>query len=113
MAPRCVELPALHRSARSQPGRTPLTKLGYGSRSGGGNAGTDDCSVRQLDRARWQRANDRIIPENMRLLPHLAHSPALHAVEQRLDAVREQALHNRVVAVRDRWRPRWWTGCAN
>jgi hypothetical protein len=68
--------------------------------------------VRHLDRASWQRAHDRRIPETMRVLPHRAHRPALPAVEQSVAAVRAQAVQHRVVAVRDTWRPRWWTGCA-
>jgi transposase len=52
--------------------------------------------VMQVDGAGWHRANDLIIPENIRLIPQPAYSPELNPVEHIWDELREKYFHNRI-----------------
>jgi len=51
--------------------------------------------VMQVDGAGWHRANDLVIPENIRLIPQPAYSPELNPVEHIWDELREKYFHNR------------------
>jgi transposase len=51
--------------------------------------------VMQVDQAGWHRANDLIIPENIRLIPQPAYSPELNPVEHIWDELREKHFHTR------------------
>jgi DDE superfamily endonuclease len=57
--------------------------------------------VMQVDGAGWHRANDLIIPENIRLIPQPAYSPELNPVEHIWDELREKYFHNRVFSSLD------------
>jgi transposase len=50
----------------------------------------------QVDGAGWHRANELIIPENIRLIPQPAYSPELNPVEHIWDELREKRFHNRI-----------------
>jgi hypothetical protein len=52
--------------------------------------------VMQVDGAGWHRANDLVIPENIRLIPQPAYSPELNPVEHIWDELREKYFHNRI-----------------
>jgi DDE superfamily endonuclease len=52
--------------------------------------------VMQVDGAGWQRANDLVIPENIRLISQPAYSPELNPVEHIWDDLREKYFHNRI-----------------
>ena len=51
--------------------------------------------VMQVDGAGWHRANDLVVPENIRLIPQPAYSPELNPVEHIWDELREKHFHNR------------------
>lgn len=51
--------------------------------------------VMQVDGAGWHRANDLVIPENIRLIPQPAYSPELNPVEHIWDELREKYFQNR------------------
>jgi transposase len=50
--------------------------------------------VMQVDGAGWHRANDLVIPENIRLIPQPAYSPELNPVEHIWEELREKYFHN-------------------
>lgn len=52
--------------------------------------------VMQVDGAGWHRANELIIPENIRLVSQPAYSPELNPVEHIWDELREKYFHNRI-----------------
>lgn len=52
--------------------------------------------VMQVDGAGWHRANDLVVPENIRLIPQPAYSPELNPVEHIWDELREKYFYNRV-----------------
>ncbi len=54
--------------------------------------------VMQVDGAGWHRANDLVVPENIRLIPQPAYSPELNPVEHIWDELREKYFHNRCFA---------------
>jgi putative transposase len=58
--------------------------------------------VMQMDQAGWHRANDLVIPENIRLLPQPAYSPELNPVEHIWEELREKYFHNRLFSSLDR-----------
>ena len=51
--------------------------------------------VMQVDGAGWHRANDLVVPENIRLISQPAYSPELNPVEHIWDELREKHFHNR------------------
>jgi putative transposase len=51
--------------------------------------------VMQVDGAGWHRANDLVVPENIRLISQPACSPELNPVEHIWDELREKHFHNR------------------
>ncbi len=51
--------------------------------------------VMQVDGAGWHRANDLVVPENVRLISQPAYSPELNPVEHIWDELREKHFHNR------------------
>lgn len=57
--------------------------------------------VMQVDQAGWHRANDLVIPENIRLISQPAYSPELNPVEHVWDELREKYLHNRIFSSLD------------
>jgi hypothetical protein len=57
--------------------------------------------VMQVDGAGWHRANDLVIPENIRLIPQPAYSPELNPVEHIWDEIREKYFHNRLFSSLD------------
>jgi len=52
--------------------------------------------VMQVDGAGWHRANDLVVPENIRLISQSAYSPELNPVEHIWDELREKYFHNRI-----------------
>jgi hypothetical protein len=52
--------------------------------------------VMQVDGAGWHRANDLVVPENIRLISQPAYSPELNPVEHLWDELREKYFHNRL-----------------
>lgn len=52
--------------------------------------------VMQVDGAGWHRANELVIPENIRLIQQPPYSPELNPVEHIWDELREKYFHNRV-----------------
>ena len=50
----------------------------------------------QVDGASWHRANELIIPENIRLVSQPAYSPELNPIEHIWDELREKYFHNRI-----------------
>src|ERR1700676_2612858 len=57
--------------------------------------------IMQVDGAGWHRANDLVIPENIRLISQPAYSPELNPVEHIWEEIREKAFSNRVFASLD------------
>jgi transposase len=58
--------------------------------------------VMQVDGAGWHRANDLVIPENIRLISQPAYSPELNPVEHIWDELREKYFHNRIFSSLER-----------
>lgn len=58
--------------------------------------------VMQVDGAGWHRANDLVIPANIRLISQPTYSPELNPVEHIWDEVREKHFHNRLFSSLDR-----------
>lgn len=52
--------------------------------------------IMQVDGAGWHRANELVIPENIRLIPQPAYSPELNPVEHIWDKLREKYFYNRI-----------------
>lgn len=52
--------------------------------------------VMQVDGAGWHRANDLVVPENIRLISQPAYSPELNPVEHIWDELREKYFSNRI-----------------
>jgi transposase len=57
--------------------------------------------VMHVDGAGWHKANDVVIPENIRLIPQPAYSPELNPVEHIWDEVREKYFHHRIFSSRE------------
>jgi len=57
--------------------------------------------VMQVDGAGWHRANELVIPENIRLIPQPAYSPELNPVEHIWDELREKYFQNRIFSSLD------------
>ena len=57
--------------------------------------------VMQVDGAGWHRANDLVIPENIRLIPQPAYSPELNPVEHIWEELREKYFYNRLFSSLD------------
>jgi transposase len=52
--------------------------------------------VMQVDGAGWHRANDLIVPSNIRLIKQPPYSPEVNPVEHVWDELREKYFHNRI-----------------
>jgi transposase len=57
--------------------------------------------VMQVDGAGWHRANDLVIPENIRLISQPAYSPELNPVEHIWEELREKYFYNRIFSSLD------------
>jgi transposase len=56
----------------------------------------DQSVLMVLDGAGWHRANDLLVPDNIRLIPLPPYSPQLNPVEHLWDEIREKWFANRV-----------------
>ena len=52
--------------------------------------------IMQVDRASWHISDKLNIPENIRLIPQISHSPELNPVEHLWEAIRENYFYNKV-----------------